>query len=114
MAVSRLRQVKSEREIETLRAVNTGTLEALRAMRKCMSSGLTEVEVKTVLDKTLKAGGLEPVFDVVSFGKSIKLSLECGNSIDSASEMKILQTHVDVRKERKPSMKRLWWSSALG
>jgi hypothetical protein len=67
--VERVRQTKSEREIGILRAVNTGTVEAVRAMRECMHPGLTENEVMVVLDNTLRAGGLEPFFDIVLFGK---------------------------------------------
>jgi Xaa-Pro aminopeptidase len=67
--VERVKQIKTKREIEILRAVNTGTVEAVRAMRGCMYPGLREVEVKGVLDETLMAGGLEPFFDIVLFGK---------------------------------------------
>jgi Xaa-Pro aminopeptidase len=67
--VQRVRQTKSLREIEILRAVNTGTLEAVRAMRECMYTGLTENEIVDVLDNTLRAGGLEPFFDIVLFGR---------------------------------------------
>ena len=33
--VERVRQIKSDTEVEILRAVNTGTVEAVRQMRKC-------------------------------------------------------------------------------
>jgi len=36
--VEAVRQIKAKKEIEIMRAVNTGTVEAVRAMRKCMSS----------------------------------------------------------------------------
>lgn len=68
--VERVKQTKSFREIEIVRAVNTGTVEALRAMRKCMYAGLTENEVMDVLDNTLRAAGMEPFFDIVLFGTS--------------------------------------------
>lgn len=68
--VERVKQTKSPAEIEILRAVNTGTVEALRAMRECMYPGLTENEVMEVLDNTLRAAGLEPFFDIVLFGKT--------------------------------------------
>lgn len=68
--VERVKQTKTEREIEIVRAVNTGTVEAVRAMRVCMYPGLTENEVMEVLDNTLRAAGLEPFFDIVLFGKS--------------------------------------------
>ena len=34
--VERVRQIKSDKEVGILRAVNTGTVEAVRQMRKCM------------------------------------------------------------------------------
>ena len=33
--VERVRQIKSDKEVDILRAVNTGTVEAVRQMRKC-------------------------------------------------------------------------------
>jgi Xaa-Pro aminopeptidase len=84
--VEAVRQVKSEEEIDILRAVNRGTVEAVRQMRKCRSNflpshpqtmltylaglypGLTEKEVEIVLDNTLRVAGLEPFFDIVLFG----------------------------------------------
>jgi Xaa-Pro aminopeptidase len=66
--VERVKQTKSKAEIQIERAVNTGTVEAVRAMRKCMYPGLTENEVMEVLDNTLKAAGMEPFFDIVLFG----------------------------------------------
>lgn len=71
--VERVKQTKSPREIEILRAVNSGTVEAVRAMRSCMYPGLSENEVASVLDATLRAAGLEPFFDIVLFGESTKL-----------------------------------------
>lgn len=65
--VERVRQIKSNAEIKILRAVNTGTVEAVRAMRKCMTPGLREDDVMQVLDNTLRSAGLEPFFDVVLF-----------------------------------------------
>ncbi|KAE9379440.1 Creatinase/aminopeptidase [Stipitochalara longipes BDJ] len=65
--VEKVKQVKTEREIGILRAVNTGTVEAVRAVRGCMYLGLSEDEVKEVLDNTMRAGGLEPFFDIVLF-----------------------------------------------
>lgn len=72
--VEKARQVKSEKEISIVRAVNTGTVEAVRAMRGCMRPGLTETEVMQALDETLRAAGLEPFFDIVLFGTSYLLS----------------------------------------
>lgn len=65
-----MKQTKTQREIEIVRAVNTGTVEALRAVRMCMYPGLTENQVMNVLDNTLRAAGMEPFFDIVLFGKS--------------------------------------------
>jgi hypothetical protein len=42
-----------------------------------MYPGLREVEVKGVLDETLRAGGLEPFFDIVLFGKLTYLPFHC-------------------------------------
>lgn len=63
----RVRQTKSEAEIGILRAVNTGTLEALRATRSCMKLGVTENDVKLVLDNTMRSVGMEPFFNIVLF-----------------------------------------------
>lgn len=35
--VEAVRQIKTKQEIEIMRAVNTGTVSAIREMRKCMS-----------------------------------------------------------------------------
>jgi Xaa-Pro aminopeptidase len=69
--VEKVKQTKTPREVELVRAVNTGTVEAVRAMRKCMYPGLTENEVMNVLDDTLRAAGLEPFFYIVLFGTSL-------------------------------------------
>ncbi|KAI8941039.1 hypothetical protein NX059_002283 [Plenodomus lindquistii] len=71
--VQAVRQAKTNREIGILKAVNSGTVEAIRAMRLCLYLGVTESEVATVLDKTLSAAGLQPFFDLVEFGKSAAL-----------------------------------------
>lgn len=65
--VEQVRQTKSEAEIGILRAVNTGTVEAMRAMRQCLTPGLTEGDVTQVLDNTMRAAGLDPFFDIVLF-----------------------------------------------
>lgn len=71
--VEAVRQVKTLREIGILKAVNTGTVEAIRAMRQCLYPGVTENEVRYVLDDTLQAAGFTPFFDLVEFGKSAAL-----------------------------------------
>ncbi|KAJ4377487.1 hypothetical protein N0V83_000312 [Neocucurbitaria cava] len=68
-----VRQVKTEREIGILKAVNTGTAEAIRAMRSCLYQDVRERVVAEVLDDTMRAAGLEPFFNIVEFGKSAAL-----------------------------------------
>lgn len=65
--VERVRQIKAPAEVAILRAVNTGTVEAIRAMRPCLKPGLTENDVASILDSTLRAASLEPFFDIVLF-----------------------------------------------
>jgi Xaa-Pro aminopeptidase len=65
--VERVRQIKAPAEIAILRAVNTGTVEAIRAMRPCLKPGLTENDVASVLDSTLRSASLEPFFDIVLY-----------------------------------------------
>lgn len=65
--VEQVRQIKTEAEVGILRAVNTGTVESVRAMRMCMNPGLSEDEVMHVLDNTMRSAGLEPFFDIVLF-----------------------------------------------
>lgn len=67
-SVKRVKQTKTIGEINILRAVNTGTVEALRVMQECLALGLTENEVMNGLDSTMRAGGMEPFFDIVLFG----------------------------------------------
>ncbi|KAM0128169.1 hypothetical protein ACHAO1_009129 [Botrytis cinerea] len=69
-SVKRVKQTKTVGEVNILRAVNTGTVEALRAMRKCMVAGLTENEVMDGLDSTMRAGGMDPFFDIVLFDEN--------------------------------------------
>ncbi|KAF3053251.1 hypothetical protein E8E11_004670 [Didymella keratinophila] len=71
--VEAVRQIKTERELGILRAVNTGTVEAIRAMRQCLYEGVTENEVAEVLDDTMRAAGMVPFFDIVEFGMSAAL-----------------------------------------
>ncbi|KAI0123472.1 metallopeptidase family M24 [Xylariales sp. AK1849] len=62
-----VKQVKSSAEVEILRAVNTGTVVAVRAMRPCLVPGLTENDVRDVLDATLTSIGFGLFFDIVLF-----------------------------------------------
>lgn len=65
--VEAIRQTKRPAEIELLRAVNTGTIEAIRAMRPCLEPGLTEKQVIQILDNTLLSIGFSLFFDIVLF-----------------------------------------------
>lgn len=62
-----VRQQKSAAEVALLRAVNTGTVAAVRAMRPCLVPGLTEDDVAAVLDSTLLSVGFGLFFDIVLF-----------------------------------------------
>jgi Xaa-Pro aminopeptidase len=63
--VEAVRQTKTTAEIEILRAVNTGTVMAIRAMRPCLTTGLTENQIMEILDNTLLSIGFKPFFDIV-------------------------------------------------
>ncbi|KAK4063374.1 uncharacterized protein Triagg1_9525 [Trichoderma aggressivum f. europaeum] len=62
-----VRQLKTPAEVELLRAVNTGTVAAVRAMRPCLVPGLTENEVTAVLDQTMLSIGFGLFFNIVLF-----------------------------------------------
>ncbi|KAF4123068.1 Xaa-Pro aminopeptidase [Geosmithia morbida] len=66
-AVELVRQTKSPAEVELVRAVNTGTVVAVRAMRPCLVPGLTEDDVMSILDNALLSIGFQPFFDIVLF-----------------------------------------------
>jgi Xaa-Pro aminopeptidase len=71
--VEAVRQIKTPAEIELLRAVNTGTIEGIRAMRPCLEPGLTENQVVQILDNTLKTIGFDLFFDIVLFDSNAAL-----------------------------------------
>ncbi|KAL6890693.1 peptidase M24, structural domain-containing protein [Trichoderma evansii] len=62
-----VRQQKSAAEVKLLRAVNTGTVAAVRAMRPCLVPGLTENEVTSILDNTMLSIGFSLFFNIVLF-----------------------------------------------
>ncbi|KAI3395852.1 hypothetical protein diail_789 [Diaporthe ilicicola] len=66
-AVELVRQIKSAAEVELLRAVNTGTVEAVRAMRPCLVPGLTENQVTDILDNAMLSIGFQLFFNIVLF-----------------------------------------------
>ncbi|TIA37056.1 Creatinase/aminopeptidase [Aureobasidium pullulans] len=71
--VEAVRQTKTPAEIELLRAVNTGTIEGIRAMRPCLEAGLTENVVIKILDNTVKTIGFDLFFDIVLFDSNAAL-----------------------------------------
>lgn len=71
--VEAVRQIKTQPEIEILKAVNTGTVMAIRAMRPCLTVGLTEAQVMEILDNTLLSIGFEPFFDIVLIDENAAL-----------------------------------------
>lgn len=66
-AVELVRQQKSPAEVELIRAVNTGTVEAVRAMRPCLVPGLTENEVTDILNNAMLSIGFQLFFNIVLF-----------------------------------------------
>lgn len=66
-AAELVRQRKTPAEVALLRAVNAGTVEAVRAMRPCLVPGLTEDEVTGILDGALLSVGFGLFFDIVLF-----------------------------------------------
>ncbi|KAI1500382.1 Prolidase/Aminopeptidase P-like protein [Biscogniauxia marginata] len=62
-----VRQIKSPAEVELIRVVNTGTVVAVRAMRPCLVPGLTEDEVRDILDAALESVGFGLFFNIVLF-----------------------------------------------
>ncbi|QDS70116.1 hypothetical protein FKW77_005299 [Venturia effusa] len=71
--VEAVRQIKTQPEIELLRAVNTGTITAIRAMRPCLTVGMTENQIMQILDNTLLSIGFEPFFDIVLIDENAAL-----------------------------------------
>ncbi|ORY70990.1 metallopeptidase family M24 [Pseudomassariella vexata] len=65
--VELVRQIKSPAEVELLRSVNTGTVVAVRVMRPCLVPGLTEDEVRDILDGALLSIGFGLFFNIVLF-----------------------------------------------
>ncbi|KAJ6160311.1 hypothetical protein N7470_003707, partial [Penicillium chermesinum] len=63
--VEEVRQIKTSKEVAILRAVNTGTVEAVR-----LYPGLTETQIANALDDALRAAGLDPFFDIVLFDEN--------------------------------------------
>lgn len=62
-----VRQTKSYAEVSILRAVNTGTVAAVRAIRPCLHPGLTENQVTDILNDALESIGFQKFFNIVLF-----------------------------------------------
>ena len=62
-----VRQTKSPAEVELIRAVNTGTVQAVRAMRPCLVPDLTEDEVTEILNNALLSINFSLFFNIVLF-----------------------------------------------
>ena len=62
-----VRQTKTPAEVALLRAVNTGTVVAVRAMRPCLKPGLTEDQVTAILNTALQSVGFGLFFNIVLF-----------------------------------------------
>lgn len=62
-----VKQTKSAAEVELIRAVNTGTVVAVRAMRPCLVPGLTENQVTSILDNALLSIDFSLFFNIVLF-----------------------------------------------
>jgi len=71
--VELVRQIKSDAEVEILRAVNTGTVAAVRAMRPCLKPGLAENQVRDILDAALQSIGFTKFFNIVLFDENAAL-----------------------------------------
>lgn len=66
-AVELVKQQKTPAEVELIRAVNTGTVEAVRAMRPCLVPELTENDVTDILNNALLSIGFSLFFNIVLF-----------------------------------------------
>lgn len=65
--VELVKQTKTPAEVELIRAVNTGTVEAVRAMRPCLVPDLTENEVTDILNNAMLSIGFSLFFNIVLF-----------------------------------------------
>lgn len=66
-ALALIPQVKSDGQVAILRAVNTASLAAVRAVRPCLVPGLTEADVASIVRHTLGSIGLTPFINTVLF-----------------------------------------------
>ncbi|KPI42124.1 putative peptidase [Cyphellophora attinorum] len=72
--IEAIRQQKTSSEMSILRAVNTGTVEAIRAMRPCLRAGLLEKDVISILNNALLSiPGFSLFFNLVLFDSNAAL-----------------------------------------
>ncbi|KAF2218942.1 peptidase M24, structural domain-containing protein [Elsinoe ampelina] len=71
--VEEVRQIKSPAEVELLRAVNTGTVQGIRAMQPCLKEGLRERDLIHILDHAMKTIGFQDFFNIVLFDENAAL-----------------------------------------
>lgn len=70
-AIQSLRSVKTDAEIEILRAINTFTLELVRSLQKCIKVGMTQDTVKTAAHALFTHAGVgEGFWAIVLFGEN--------------------------------------------
>lgn len=55
-----VKQIKSPREVAILGAVNTLTVEAIRAVQRCAMYGMSELALSSTVDEVMRSAGLEP------------------------------------------------------
>ncbi|PNS21793.1 hypothetical protein CAC42_391 [Sphaceloma murrayae] len=72
-AVEEVRQIKSPAEIEILRAVNSMTVEGIRALQRCIETGMRERDLITILDYAMQAIGFQNFFNIVLFDENAAL-----------------------------------------
>ncbi|KAI0093553.1 Creatinase/aminopeptidase [Irpex rosettiformis] len=71
--IKRLRERKTEEELEIMKCVNEVTLLAIRAVRKQLYIGIKESEAKTLIRSALEAAGLISLDSIVLFGPDAAL-----------------------------------------
>ncbi|KAJ6789252.1 hypothetical protein PWT90_10756 [Aphanocladium album] len=66
-AVRALPHIKTDAEVAILRAVNTASAAAVRAVRPCLVPGLTEDDARRIVRSALAAAGMQASIDIVLF-----------------------------------------------
>ncbi|KAI0810935.1 peptidase M24 [Irpex lacteus] len=84
--VRRLRERKTEEELDIMKCVNEVTVLAIRAVRKQLYIGIKESEAKTLIRDALTAAGLKSLDSIVLFGPGA--ALPHGTGTDRTLEKK--------------------------